>query len=69
MIEMQTLGSDELEVIDTAIMDPLLDPAMNLPSMSFRVSNAMNEDELIEVLSSALQAVLFEANSRYRKCV
>jgi polyribonucleotide nucleotidyltransferase len=64
MIEMQTLGSDELEMLDIAMIDPLIDPAMSVPAVSVRTSNAMNEDELIRVLASA-QAALAEANTAY----
>jgi len=64
MIEMQTLGSDEVEMLDIGIIDPLVDPAMSTPSIAVRRSNAMGEDELIHVLASA-QAALNEANSAY----
>ncbi|MFY9143364.1 polyribonucleotide nucleotidyltransferase [Sulfuricurvum sp.] len=64
MIEMQTLGSDEMEMVEIGIMDPLVESAMNVPAIAVRVSNAMNEDELIEVLSQT-QAALFEANTAY----
>jgi polyribonucleotide nucleotidyltransferase len=60
MIEMQTLGSDETEILDIGMTDPL----MSLPSVAVRVSNAMHEDELIQVLASAQEA-LSEANRAY----
>ncbi len=64
MIEMQTLGSDEVEMLDMISVDPLMDPAMAMPAISVRTSNAMNEDELIRVLALAQEA-LFESNSAY----
>lgn len=64
MIEMQTLGSDEVEILDIGMIDPLVDPAMGAPSVAIRRSNAMGEDELIQVLASA-QAALSEANNAY----
>jgi len=64
MIEMQTLGSDEMEMIDVGMIDPLVDPGMGTSAVSVRVSNAMAEDELIEVLSMA-QSELAAANSAY----
>ncbi|MFZ2889137.1 polyribonucleotide nucleotidyltransferase [Sulfuricurvum sp.] len=60
MIEMQTLGSDEMEVLDI----DMIDPSMNIPTIPVHVSNAMHEDELIHLLASA-QEVLFESNSAY----
>lgn len=64
MIEMQTLGSDEVEILDIGMIDPLVDPAMSAPSVAIRRSNAMSEDELIRVLASA-QTALNEANTIY----
>lgn len=64
MIEMQALGSDEAQVIDVGLVDPFVDPVMASQMMTVRQSNAMSEDELIEVLAQA-QAVLKEANTMY----
>lgn len=64
MIEMQTMGTDEAQMLDVINVDPLIDPAMGLPTVTVRASNAMNEDELIRVLARA-QEVLFESNSAY----
>lgn len=64
MIEMQTLGSDEMEIVDIGMVDPLIDPGMGTSSIPVRLSNAMNEDELIEVLALA-QVELAKANSAY----
>jgi polyribonucleotide nucleotidyltransferase len=64
MIEMQTLGTDEVEIIDLGMIDPMVDPVMSSTAIPVRTSNAMAEDELIDVLAQA-QEVLFEANSAY----
>jgi len=60
MIEMQANGSDEVEVMDIAFTEPL----MAVPPFLQRQSNAMPEDELIEVLALA-QAELKTANTAY----
>ena len=60
MIEMQANGSDEVHVIDIDVVDPLA----NVPTYLQRQSNAMPEDELIEVLTLA-QAELKIANTAY----
>lgn len=64
MIEMQTLGSDEIQMLDPVAIDPMIDSAMSMASLPIRKSNAMSEDELIGVLASAQEA-LYEANSTY----
>ncbi len=64
MIEMQTMGSDALEVVDTPMIDPMAEMGAGVQSIPVRLSNAMSEDELIRVLAMA-QAELFDANSAY----
>ncbi|PHM18103.1 MAG: polyribonucleotide nucleotidyltransferase [Sulfuricurvum sp. PD_MW2] len=64
MIEMQTLGTDEVEMVDSMTLDPMIDSATSMASLPVRISNAMGEDELITVLASAQEA-LYEANSAY----
>jgi polyribonucleotide nucleotidyltransferase len=64
MIEMQALGSDEAQIIEVGLVDPFVDPVMASQTIAIRQSNAMGEDELIEVLAKA-QAVLLEANTMY----
>ena len=64
MIEMRSLGSNN---IDNAIMlDPMMDPAMSAPILSTHMSNALSEDELVEVFEKT-QAVLFESNAKYEE--
>ena len=65
MIEMRSFGGENIEVNDM-IIDPLLDPTMGAAVLSPHVSNAMSEDELIEVFEKA-QKALFEANLKYEE--
>ena len=46
------------------MLDPLMDPAMSAPILSTHTSNALSEDELVEVFEQT-QAVLFESNAKY----
>ncbi|MDP1785054.1 MAG: polyribonucleotide nucleotidyltransferase [Sulfuricurvum sp.] len=66
MIEMQALGSDEAQMLDVGLVDPFIDPIMASQAILMRQSNAMGEDELIDVLAQA-QAVLREANTMYEE--
>jgi len=64
MIEMQAYGSDEIQMMEMGLVEPFVDPLISQPMMTLRQSNAMNEDELIEVLAQA-QAELKSANTAY----
>ena len=64
MIEMRTQGSQEIEMLNTAIIDPMIDPALGMDVISQYSSNAMSEDELIEILAQA-QEELKSANTTY----
>ncbi|MBD3798983.1 polyribonucleotide nucleotidyltransferase [Sulfuricurvum sp.] len=64
MIEMQTIGSDTLEIVDAAMVDPMADMGGGIQSIPVRLSNAMSEDELIRILALA-QAELCDANTAY----
>lgn len=66
MIEMQSIGSDETEIIEMGLIDPIIDSAGLSQTLPIRRSNAMGEDELIEVLSQA-QAELKAANTKYEE--
>lgn len=66
MIEMQSIGSDESEIIEMGLIDPMIDSTGLSQTLPVRRSNAMEEDELIEVLSTA-QAELKAANTRYEE--
>ncbi|MDD2828294.1 MAG: polyribonucleotide nucleotidyltransferase [Sulfuricurvum sp.] len=62
MIEMQACGSDEAVVMD--IVEPFIEPALSAQTLMQRQSNAVAEDELIEILAQA-QAELKKANTAY----
>ncbi len=64
MIEMQANGSDEIAVLDMSSIEPFIDPVLTNQTLLKRQSNAMAEDELIEVLALA-QAELKTANTAY----
>ena len=63
MIEMRTFGGQKVEFNDMMI-DPLLDPTMSGTVLTSHVSNAIPEDELIEVFEKT-QAELFTSNVKY----
>ena len=66
MIEMRTMGSSEVEVLGTAMADPMIDPTLAMETISRYRCNAMSEEELITVLAQA-QDALNEANGAYEK--
>ncbi len=66
MIEMRVQGSVETELIDTMMVDPLIDPALNVETVARYRSNAMGEDEFIGILTQA-QEILGSANASYRQ--
>ena len=64
MIEMRSIGS---KVVDSdLIIDPLLDPTLSAPVLTKHVSNALNEDELIDIFEKT-QRLLFENNAKYEE--
>jgi polyribonucleotide nucleotidyltransferase len=63
MIEMRTIGSDTQEFLD---IEPMLDPGFTQTGVIKHTSNALPEDELIDVLSK-VQNVLFETNLKYEE--
>ena len=66
MIEMRSIGSEKVEVEDTyePMLDPMMDPSLGTIVVDTHVSNAMPEDELIEVLDKTEKA-LFASNVEY----
>jgi len=60
MIEMRSFGSNKVEVTD------MLDTTMSSTVISSHVSNAMSEDELVEVFEKT-QAELFASNAKYEE--
>jgi len=65
MIEMRTFGGEKIEVNDM-IVDPMLDPTMAGTVLSTHTSNAMPEDELIEIFEKT-QKELFATNMKYEE--
>ncbi|MFK5938093.1 MAG: polyribonucleotide nucleotidyltransferase [Sulfurimonas sp.] len=63
MIEMRSFGSTQVEMNDM-IIDPMIDPTMTGAVLTSHVSNAMGEDELIEVFEKT-ESELFSANAKY----
>ncbi len=63
MIEMRAFGGEHIEM-NEMIVDPMLDPTMTGAVIATHVSNAMSEDELIEVFEKT-QSELFAANAKY----
>ena len=66
MIEMRSIGSEKVEVEDTyePMLDPMMDPSLGTIVVDTHVSNAMPEDELIEVLDKT-EKLLFASNVEY----
>ncbi len=64
MIEMRTEGSVESELISSAMVDPMIDPTLTAETIMTYRSNAMPEDELIDIFERS-QQVLKTANETY----
>jgi len=64
MIEMKAQGSVEVELLSTAMVDPMIDPAMGVDTIETYNSNIMSEEEFVEILSQA-QKSLKNANEVY----
>lgn len=64
MIEMRSIGSEKID--STLVIDPLIDPAMSAPVITAHTSNALSEDELIDILQRS-QQLLFESNAKYEE--
>ena len=65
MIEMRSLGGEHVE-ISNAFIDPMLDPTMATVFIPSHVSNAIPEEELIEILQKTQEA-LFTCNTKYEE--
>jgi len=66
MIEMRVQGSVETELIDTMMVDPLIDPALSAETIARYRSNAMDEDEFVVILAEA-QQLMGTANASYAR--
>lgn len=64
MIEMKAHGSVESELLSTAMVDPMIDPAMGVDTVDSYHANLVSEEEFIEILSMA-QEWLSNANKAY----
>ena len=65
MIEMRTFGGENIDMTNV-IIDPMLDPAMGSAVISEHKSNAIAEDELIEIFETT-QKALFASNAKYEE--
>lgn len=65
MIEMRTFGGENIDV-NELVIDPTIDPTMGSAVVAKYSSNAMAEDELIEVFEKT-QAELFATNAKYEE--
>ncbi len=64
MIEMKAQGSVEMEMLSTAMVDPMIDPAMGIDTIESYHSNILPEEEFITILTQ-VQTALKNANSAY----
>ncbi len=66
MIEMRSIGSENIEIeeIPEPVLDPIMNPSIGTIVLPQHISNAINEDELIEVLDRA-EKLLFATNIEY----
>ena len=64
MIEMKAHGSVETELLSTAMVDPMIDPAMGVDTVESYHANLVSEEEFVEILSMA-QEWLSNANKAY----
>lgn len=64
MIEMKAQGSVETELLSTAMIDPMIDPAMGVDTIETYNANIVSEEEFIEILAQA-QSSLKNANDAY----
>lgn len=66
MIEMQAQGSVETELLSSAMVDPMIDPAMGIDTIETYRSNIMGEEMFLEILTE-VQAVLSNSNETYER--
>jgi polyribonucleotide nucleotidyltransferase len=65
MIEMRSIGGEHVEVND-AFIDPIIDPSMAMAILSTHTSNAIPEEELIEIFQKT-EVALFASNLKYEE--
>ncbi|MFT5836326.1 MAG: polyribonucleotide nucleotidyltransferase [Sulfurimonas sp.] len=66
MIEMRSFGSNEVQVEENFIIDPMIDPTLSAPSILVHKSNAICEDDLISVFEKT-QLALFATNAKFEE--
>ena len=66
MIEMRSMGSKKFDESVAGFIDPILDPTLAVNLASKHISNAIAEDELIDVLGKT-QELLFATNAEYER--
>ncbi len=66
MIEMRSFATKEIQLEENYIIDPMIDPTLSTPSISVHISNAIREDELIDIFEKTQEA-LFASNSKYEQ--
>jgi len=66
MIEMRSIGSEKIEILDTPMVDPMIDPTLMSETVSIHTNNAMPEDELIIILDE-VKKLLAHSNDTYEK--
>ena len=68
MIEMRSIGSEKVEVEEgfEPMLDPMMDPSLGTLVIDTHISNAVAEDELIEILDKT-QQLLFTSNAQYEE--
>ena len=68
MIEMRSIGSEKIDLDPTIepMVDPMMESAMGGVVVDTHISNALAEDELIEILSQTQEA-LFAQNAQYEE--
>ena len=64
MIEMRSMSTNEQELQESFIIDPMIDPTLSTSNISIHKSNTISEDELIKILQLS-QDTLFENNKSY----
>ena len=62
MIEMRSLSSNEIE--SGFLIDPMMDPTLSTPAIPIHLSNAIGEDELIDIFKKT-EELLFDSNAKY----
>ena len=66
MIEMRAQGSVETELLSTAMIDPMLDPAMGVDIIESYSANILSEEAFIAILEQT-QVALKNANNAYEQ--